>query len=151
MIDYKIVPFHEVGELIAANLVNHYDDVSLKDAYGRPDVDWTTYLQQSMAGRCVAIIAKIKDKIVAYSVFIVGNNINHKSFIEATNTAMFIDKEYRGKITSQFLKKTNEFLKNYGVNEILYILLDDRLGNLLKRQKFEAKHKVWSIKYGQSS
>lgn len=143
---YDFVPFHEVAEEIAKNLETHYDDVDFKDDYGRPNLDWDSYLGQSLDGSCRAVTARDKGKLVGYSVYCIGVNMNHKTNIEAANTGIFIDKAYRGKITTTLLRKADEELKKLGVMEVNYILNDDRIGILLKRVKYKARHTVWSKK-----
>lgn len=140
---YDFVPFHLVAEEIAKNLENHYDDVDLKDEYGRPNLDWDSYLQLSLAGRCKVVTVRDPD-LIAYSCFCISNNLNHKGVIEAANTGIFIAKEYRGKVTLELIRKSDEFLRCEGVNEVNYILKDERIGILLKRAKYGAKHTVWS-------
>lgn len=141
---YNFVPFHLVAKEIAKNLEQHYDDVDLKDDYGRPDLDWDSYLELSLAGKCKVIIVRKDERLIAYSVFCIGNNLNHKRIIEAANTGIFINKEYRGKIILEIVRKSDEFLRNLGVNEINYIIKDKRIGLLLKRVKYKAKHTIWS-------
>lgn len=147
---YDFVPFHLVAEEIAKNLENHYSDVDLKDDYGAPNLDWDSYLQLSLAGRCKVLTVRFEDKLIAYSAFCISNNLNHKDVIEATNTGIFIDKAYRGKITLEVIRCADEYLKNMGINEIIYVLNDDRIGALLKRAKYKAKHIVWSKLWHQS-
>lgn len=142
---FDFVPFHVVAEEIALNLENHYDDVDLKDDYGRPNLDWNSYLQLSLADRCKVVTVRT-NKLIAYSCFCISNNLNHKSILEAANAGIFINKEYRGKITLELLKKSDEFLKRIGVNEINYVIKDQRIGRLLKRRNYKAKHTVWSNK-----
>ena len=144
---YDFVPFHLVAEDIAKNIEQHYQDVSLKDDYGWPEVDWESYIQLSLGNKCYAVICRDEDRLVAYSVFCVSNNLNHKNIIEAANTAMFIDKKYRGKMVLELLRKTDEFLKEISVREIIYITNDSRIGALLKRTKYKAKHILWSKQY----
>ena len=144
---YDFVPFHLVAEEIAKNLENHYDDVDLKDDYGRPNLDWDSYLQLSLAGRCRVVTVRDEERLVGYSCFCISNNLNHKGVIEAANTGIFIDKEYRGKITLELIRKSDEYLKAIGVIEAIYILNDDRIGALLRRAKYKAKHTVWSNQY----
>ena len=143
---YDFVPFHEVAEEIAMNLEKHYDDVDKKDGYGRPNLDWDTYLAHSKAGSCMAVTVRENGKLVAYSVFCMGVNMNHKTVIEATNTGMWIDEKYRGKIIQELIRNSDDFLHNAGVMEIIYILMDERIGTLLKRAKYTPKHTVWSKK-----
>lgn len=144
MIVYDCVPFHSVAEEIANNLETHYDDVKLKDRYGRPNLDWDTYIALSLNDRCIVITARLGEKLIAYNCFIIGNNINHKSFKDATSSGLWIHKDFRGKVTKDLLRKSEEYLNVMGIDEILYTLNDDRIGLLLKRVGFDAKHIVWS-------
>ena len=141
---YDFVPFHMVAEEVMRNFERHFEDVEVKDGSGKANLDWDSYLSLSLAGRCRAVICKVEGKIIAYSVFCISNNLNHKTIIEASNTGIFIQKEFRGKITSEFLRKSDEYLKEIGVMEIHYITNDDRIGILLKRAKYKAKYIVWS-------
>lgn len=140
---YDFVPFHLVAEEIAKNLENHYDDVDRKDDYGRPNLDWDAYLQLSLAGRCMVVTVR-EEKLIAYSAFCISSNLNHKTVIEASNTGIWIDKTYRGKITLELIRKSDEYLKGFGVDEIMYISNDERIGALLKRAKYKPKHILWS-------
>ncbi len=88
---YDFVPFHLVAEEIAKNLKNHYNDVDLKDEYGNPDLDWDAYLELSLAGKCHAVIVR-DTRLIAYSVFYISNNLNHKTLVEAANAGIFIDR-----------------------------------------------------------
>jgi len=144
---YELIPFHEAAEEIARNVETHYADMDLKEDYGRPDVDWDMYLQLSLAGRCVAVIARVDGEMVAYAGFLLSNNLHYKKFIEATNTGIFIKKPYRSKITLEFIKKCDEFLEEMGVVETLYAFSDKRLGRLLERAKYKARQTIWSNRY----
>ncbi len=139
---YDFVPFHLVAEEIAKNLENHYDPN--EDKF--PNLDWDSYLQLSLADRCKAVIIRNEGKLIAYSVFCISQNLNHKEVLEAANTGIFIDKAYRGKIILEFLRKSDEYLKELGVMEVTHIINDERFGALLKRVGYKAKHKVWSNK-----
>ena len=144
---YDFVPFHEVAGEIASNLEKHYDDVDRKEDYGRPNLDWDSYIAASKAGSCMAVTARETGKLVAYSVFLMGVNMNHKTIIEATNTGIWIDENYRGKIVQDLIRNSDDFLINAGVMETMYILSDERIGVLLKRAKYKPKHTLWSNKY----
>jgi len=144
---FDFVPFHEVAEEIAQNINTHYDDVDKKDDYGRPNLDWENYLMQSEMGACKAVTARDKGVLVAYSVFCMGVNMNHKTVVEAANTGIWVHPQYRGKITLELVRNSDEFLKAAGVMETTYILKDERIGALLKRAKYKPRHTVWSIYY----
>jgi hypothetical protein len=141
---YDFVPFEDVGEEIARNLEAHYNDADSRDDYGRPDLDWPAYITLSREGKCGAVIARNDGELIAYSVFIIGMNINHKQIAEALNTGFFIAEKWRGKITNEFLRKSDEYLKEIGVDRINYVLSDDRLGQLLKRKGYKSKFITWS-------
>jgi len=144
---YDFVPFHEAAGEIAQNLETHYDDVAVKDEYGRPNLDWENYLAQSEMGSCKAVTARDGGRLVAYSVFCMGVNMNHKTVIEAANTGIWVHPDYRGKITLELVRNSDEFLKAAGVMETTYILMDERIGALLKRAKYKPRHTVWSNQY----
>lgn len=144
---YDLVPFQEIAEDVAKNAETHYADMGIKEGYGRPDLDWEMYLQMSLAGRCVAVTARDKGELKAYSVFLLSNNLHYKKFIEAMSTGFFIDKDYRGKITSEFIKKCDELLERIGVMQTSYSLSDDRLGRLFERVGYKASNIIWSKRY----
>lgn len=144
MIEYALVPFHAVADHVAKNLPTHYQDVGKKDDYGPPDLDWEYYLQASHQGLCFAVTATDSGDIVAYSVFFISNNANHKTFIEASNGGFFIQEEYRGRL--DLIGNAHRLLKPLGVHEINYLLNDDRIGKLLTRKGYEPTHKLWRIR-----
>ena len=55
--------------------------------------------------------------------------------------------DYRGKITLDLVRNSDAFLQDAGVMETTYILMDERIGTLLKRAKYKPRHTVWSNKY----
>lgn len=146
--NYDFVAFHEIAEEVAKNLGKHYSDVKLKEDYGAPNLDWDSYLALSHSGNCYAVTARLDGgSLVAYSVFIVNKNINHKTVVDALSCGIFIDEKYRGKITTELLRKSDEFLKKIGVHETMYFTNDKRIGALLRRVKYKPKQVAWAIKY----
>lgn len=141
---YDFVPLHDVAGEIAKNLDKHYEDADSRDDYGKANIDWDNYFALSRDGKCRVVTARKDGEMVGYSIFIIGTNINHKHIIEALNTGLFIQKGYRGKIVSEFLRKTDEYLNELGVMRVNYALSDDRLGALLKRKGYKAKFITWS-------
>lgn len=143
---YEFIPVYEIAGDIVKNLDTHYNEASeaSKDEFGKANINFDEYFGLSNARRCMAVIAKDVNKLVAYSVFIIGNDINHKHVVNAINTGFFIQKEYRGKITNEFLKQTDIFLKTMGVTKINYAISDKRLGLLLKRKGFKPAMTIWS-------
>ncbi len=144
---YDFVPLHEVVDELYNNKDIHYGDIKKKEGYGAGNIDWEVYLQLSNAGRCRVLTARNNDKLIGYSVFIIINNANHKSFICAINVAVFISKEYRGKIIGEMIKEADIQLEKLGVMETNFTLIDKRMGILLKRQKYESTHVTWRKRY----
>jgi hypothetical protein len=143
LIEFNLVPFHEIAEYVARNVDQHV----LDSGYGkRANLDWDYYLAASHSGECVAIVVTDDEKTVGYSVFFVSNNPNHKHIIEANNSGIYLEKKYRGKTSIQLFKKADELLKALGVSEINYLLKDDRVGKILSRNGYRPEHKLWSVK-----
>lgn len=146
MIEYALVPGHEVAGEIAPNITRHYDEMlpeeKDKDA---PNIDWQGYLAASHGGSCFVLTARDGVNLVGYSVYTIGTNPRHKEVIEAVGNGMFVEREYRGKVN--LLKKADELLKAAGVHETSYIIKSDRVGKLLGRNGYKPEYKLWSLKY----
>lgn len=119
------------------------------DGYGTPDIDWHTYIQASRAGLCRVVTVRDDNKLVGYAVYSLGRNLRYKNIIEASSDGIFLEKEYRGKLSAELIKRADQYLKTLGIHETNYILSDDRVGRLLGRSGYQSKYKVWSRKYGQ--
>ncbi|MCF0075440.1 GNAT family N-acetyltransferase [Dyadobacter sp. CY261] len=143
MIEFDFIPFHDVMLQIAEKVTSHEQEV---EYYGDANVDWNYYMASSMAGQCFAVVIKDDGYLVGYSVFTIGGNPNHKHLIEASNTALYLDKEYRGKIGREMFAYAQKRLFSMGVNEISYAVKNERIGNLLRRFGYAPEHTVWSMK-----
>ncbi len=141
---YEFVRPDVVAEEIEQNLERHYEDADFRDDYGRPDIDWEAYASLSLMGKCGVVTAREDGQLIGYAVFVIGNDLNHKSQIVASNTGFFIHKSHRGKIVDKFLNEAERFLKGYGVTKTTYMLTDNRLGRLLRRKGFNSKFTIWS-------
>ena len=146
MIEFKHLPFHEIGHVIASNISKHYDEIKEKDSYGMVDADWRGYLELSGQGNCIAFCAYDGDKLAAYSVFVLSQNMNHKKHIDAMNVALYVYPEYRAKVTVKLLKYANDVLLESGVSEIAYMVKDDRIGKILGRAGLEPTHTLWALR-----
>jgi hypothetical protein len=144
MIHYALEPLHEMAAEGLDKLNDHYK--GHESSYGKLNMDWDYYLSASHAGKCKAVTVRDGSRLVGYALFFIGNNPDHKHILQATNSGIYLDEEYRGKISLQLIKKADEFLKNLGVKEINYLLKDDRIGRLLGRNGYKSDHKLWSIK-----
>ena len=144
--DYKCVPFHEVGHIIASNMKDHYEQMGIGEGLGPVDADWRLYLESSAQGECPTFIMEKNGAMCGYAVFLTGNNINYKNTKEAMNSAIYIWPEYRGIGTVKFLRWVNEYLISSGIDEIIYAVSDDRIGSLLGKIGMKQTQKIWTIK-----
>ena len=145
MITYDFAPLHTVAHEIAPNVERHYHEMTEGDDYGPPDIDWDAYIASSRHGLCRAVVVRDKGILVGYSVWSIGKNPRYKTKIQASSDGIFLEKPYRGTVSKELIKKTDEFLRAIGVTQIVYILSDDRVGKLLKGYK--SNYKVWSKDY----
>ena len=144
MIEYLLEPFANIADYVFKNQHEHYKDASGMVSHYIPEVDWNYYLQASAARQCVAITARNDGKPVGYSVFFISYDPNHKSIMEATNSGIFVERAYRGRVSLQLINKADQYLKEMGVHEINYLVKDDRIGKLLARYGYKNDHKLWS-------
>ncbi len=146
-ITFDFVPLHTVVREIAPHVGTHYAQMTDGDDYGFPDIDWDSYLLASQAGLCRVVTVRDGGKLVGYSVYSFGRNLRYKEIIEASSDGIFLEKEYRGKLSSELLKRADQYLKALGIHETSYVLSDERVGKLLARNGYTAKYKVWTNKY----
>lgn len=147
MITFDLLPLHRVYEEIKPNLPRHYHELTEGDDYGPFDIDWEMYLHLSHLNKCLVVTVRDDKKLVGYSVYSVGRNPRYKTIIQACSDGIFLEKEYRGQLSRIFMKKADEYLRQIGVGETIYILSDDRVGRILGGNGYKAEHKVWRIKY----
>ena len=144
---YDFVPLHLVADGIANNIENHSADINRKETYGDANVDWDAYLQLSHEGRCRVTTARENDKLIGYAVFCISRHPNHRDFIHAINTALFIEKKYRGKLTLDLIRKSDKYLEEMGVMETSYTFNDERIGKLIERANYKQRQITWSNRY----
>jgi len=145
-VKYDFVPLHTVYEELEENFKDHYDSMDVKEGYGEADIDWELYLALSAEGRCMVVIGIEEQKIIAYSIFIITRNPNHKKCVVAMNTGVFIKQENRGRLFNSLLKESNKYLEDIGVMEITYSISSSRLGSLLERKGFNQIQTTWSYR-----
>lgn len=141
MIVYSLEPFHKIASDVAERIPAHFAE---NRHYGQPNLDWDYYLSASHAGHCQAVTVRDDDELVGYSIFFISHDPDRKHILQATNSGIFLDKEYRGKIAMELMKKSDAYMKELGVHEINYLLKDDRLGRLLGRNGYKPEYKLWS-------
>lgn len=136
---YFLVQFNEVAEKIAELLPLHRRSVEEP-----PKPDWMQYMAASDLGQCWAAIAVNDGKLIGYSVYLTGNDINQKGKTTADNTAFFVLPDYPG-VGLKLLKSAHELLLKLGINEINYTLGDVRSAKILKRMKPSKTYTVYSF------
>ena len=145
MIEYSFVPLHDVASYLIQNMEKHHAEVEGRDGYDPLDMDVDYLLQASRLGQCFVVVPTDNQKPVGYSLFFISTSTVNKNIIEANNEALYIEKEYRGKITKDFLEKSTEFLKNAGVHRINYLIKNEAMGKLLERAGYKNEFKLWSV------
>lgn len=141
---FDFVPFPVVYEEIRALNESHADDAQ-DEAEGPVNADWDYYLFAGSQARCWAATVRDDGKMVAYSVFFIDNNFNHKHLIEATSAGFFVDRAYRGKNVFNDLRAySEEYLQKIGANVVQYILRGNGLGRVLSSKGYSSDYRVWS-------
>lgn len=142
MPSFNCVPFLNAADEIRKHVEAHKKEQGMWDIV---NIDWLSYITFSQLGKCFAFTMHNDGQLVGYSVFILSNDLNMKTRMEAHNMAFFIQKEFRGKATLKFIQYTNSYLKSKQISSILYTLEDDRIGKLLERKGYKEKYKVWVL------
>ena len=143
---FMVLPFHAVEDHIRATAKDLYDESIERREDDAFAINWDYYHSLSISGNLLVTIALIEEekKIVAYSVYSVFHDTLHGQ-LKATNEVFYVEKAYRGKMSFKLLKKSDELLKEKGIENIAYILSDERLGKLLSRNGYKPTHTVWSV------
>jgi len=147
MIEYKLVPFHEIGEYVAKNADKNYMESRGDSGGSRLNIDWDYALQASYSGYCVAVAAFDNKKPVGYSIFFMNGNLHHKSLIEADNAAVFVEKQYRKEVSELLFEKTKEFLQAIGVKKINFMVKRESFGRFLKKMVLRMNLSNGVLKY----
>ena len=144
MINFRTVPFHLVESEVKELLPEHYDCACEKDEYEALDVDWDYYRIASQAGTCFCILALDKNGIVGYSIFFIETDAHSKNILEATNSAVFVKKEKRGRLSIALFNEAESVAKSLGAHKISYSVKNDRFGKFLQRNGYKQDCIIWS-------
>ena len=145
MIEYSLIPFHVVADYVMNNVGEHHAEADERDGYDPLDMDWEYYFDASHAGQCFVVVPTDNLKPVGYSVFFISSNASHKNVIEAESAGFYVEREYRGEPVAALFEKSNELLKQIGVNRVNYAVKREGLGKLLERAGYQNEYKRWSI------
>ncbi len=142
--NFRTVPFHLVENEIREILPEHYECASEKDAYDPLNVDWDYYRAASQIGTCFCILALDKEGIVGYSIFFIEADAHSKNIVEATNSAVFVKKEKRGKLSIALFKEAESVMKSLGAHKISYSVKNEKFGKFLQRNGYKQDCIIWS-------
>lgn len=145
MIEFRLVPFHEIGDYVARNADKNHAESEGDSGGSQLNIDWDYALQASYAGYCVAVAAFKDQKPVGYSIFFINGNLHHKTLIEAENAAVYVEGRHRKEVSAMLFEKTKEMLKAIGVRKINFMVGRESFGRLLQRHGFESEFKQWSF------
>lgn len=143
MITYTLYPVNEVLELLKRYEEKHYRDIKDKSMYPSISMNWDIYEELGKDGLCFAVIAKDNDNIVGYSAYTLGANLNANNKVLASNVAMYIEKEYRGRLVVEFIDKCDKMLLEKDVKQVLHSHSDVRIGKLLEKAGYRPKSITW--------
>ena len=138
---FEAKAFHEVAtDVITASKAH---EVRQKDDIF---VDWEGYLQESLQGTCITFTMRDDaGKLIAYNMFLITSDPHRKNRIEAQNQMIWVAPEHRGKASVRFMRDCHEWLKNKQINNVVYVMSDERIGKLLEKSGFKPTHTVWSL------
>jgi len=146
MITFEIVPLHEVLDSLKANSATHHKDIKDKSLYPTYFIDWATYEDLSRNDLSYAVIAKNDNQIIAYSCYNLTIDLNNAAYSIGYNVAIFIKREFRGKLVIEFLKECDKLLKSKNVQQVLYTVSDIRIGKILEKAGYKASVITWGKK-----
>lgn len=143
--EYAIVPFSDIAELVAKNSATHAAEAR-KTEFNRPlQVDWKEYLEASEMGGCVAVVAKQGHDVAAYSVFTFHKDYHSKIFYDAMSDAVYVFPQYRNvKFTVEFIKRCDELVRSYGAKCVQYAIKSPAIGRILKMAGYKPTQVIWS-------
>jgi len=146
MIAFNLESGADVAEEIAKSVSRHVSEMKDANDYGAPSIDWEYYLQMSTAGLCKAVTMRDSGRLVGYAILMLSNNPRHKERIEAMCDGLFIEKEYRGKNTAEFMSALKKYTAQSGVSEVNILVGEPSVCRFLAANGFMETKKLWSLK-----
>jgi hypothetical protein len=142
--NFRTVPFHFVESEIKEILPEHYECASENDNYEPLNVDWDYYRLASQMGTCFCILALDKQGIAGYSIFFIDKDAHSKDIVEACNSAVFVKKEKRGRLSFALFQEAENVMKSLGAHKISYPVKNEKFGKFLKRHGYKQDCIIWS-------
>lgn len=121
MIEIKREAFDDFYDEAQPLALEHWQEVANYRDRRQLEVDYHTYKDLESHNRLYCITARDDGKLVGYSVWTLNTHINYKSWTFAASAAIFVLPFYRKRgVGLRLINKSEEFLKNFGVNQILF-------------------------------
>ena len=139
MITYELHAVHEVLEYLQGQEEKHFADIKDKTLYPEINMNWELYKDLSELDLCKAILMKDDDKIIGYSCYTLTGDLNNKKGIIACATAIFIEREYRGRLIIDFIKQCDTILLGINVSKVLHNNSDIRIGRILEKAGYNPR------------
>lgn len=139
MIEYQLLPAHEIKGYLQANEERHWSDIKDKSLYTKTCVNWEVYEELSREGLCYAVVATGDEGIVGYNVYMLTADFNKNDEVLATDVALYIEKDYRGSLVVDFIKQCDRLLKELEVKRVMRSFCDERLCKILARADYKPR------------
>ena len=125
-------------------IMDHWNDSGIFDDVV-PDIDWDTYLIIEERGMFKTFSARHNGNLVGYQGYTIMPHHHYKKMMVASQTVIFILKEYRkGFVGSKFIDFAEILLSKSGVDMILQHTKDRKdLSVLFKRKGYEIMDHVY--------
>lgn len=134
----ELHPLHVVLEEIEQSHAIHYQDM---------DMDWELYRALGNTGSIAAVTMHDGDKLVGWAVFVLATNPRYKTRLEAESQGLFIEKEYRARWSSVFIKQCLEYMRTIGAVETNFTESDNKVGRWLSKHGAKPTYKIYSFSH----
>jgi len=141
-IEHVDTVIHDCADAIC----NHWEDVALNQDTVKLDPDWDAYKKLYEAGVLLVVTSRYDEKLVGYSVYIVGESLHYKGLKIAESDAFWLDKEYRKGMTGmKMIKFAEKALKDRDVDFIMSkVKIHRDIGPVFERMGYSPIETVYS-------
>lgn len=103
------------------------------------DIDWEKYTSLNEHDLLHIITAKDGEKIVAYMVYVIGENFHYKGKLIANNDTLFVIPEYRKQgLAQKLIKYCEQYLYERGVDVVtMHAKTTNKLSELLQMMGYK--------------
>jgi len=120
MITYQEERFVDFIEDWKEIIPEHYEELSVTKQYD-VEPDWAKYHSLAEAGVLKVFTCRKEQELIGYIVFFVSPHMHYMSCLTAFEDVYYLRKQYRkGRTGIKLFQKAEQYLKELGVNRILY-------------------------------